>query len=184
MPTIGVLLFLSLTPQQISTEREYLLITIVFVGTYIIPLLILLILKALNLIDSFALTSIRERKIPLFIMMIIFYLLGRLLTANIAFEELGLLFFGTNLALLIVYVLFLFHIKVSLHILSMSTTIGFFLMYGSLHSIQVLPIIIILFLLTGFLASARLRLKAHTKQEVYVGFFLGMLSQFFIFYLL
>ena len=160
------------------------LLGIVFIATYIVPLIILVLLKALGVINSLDLVSIKERKIPLFIMLIIFYVLGRLLLNIPVFSELGMLFFGTNLALVVIYLLFLFNIKTSLHIMSLSSAIGFFLIFGSVNSIMILPIIAVLILLTGILASARLHLKAHTKLEIYVGFFLGIFSQFAIFYIL
>ena len=184
IPTIVVLLFLSLSSDIISKERQYLLISIVFFSTYIIPLISLVILKALGVINSLKVNSIKERKIPLFIILVIFYILGKLLLNISVFRELGMLFFGTNLALVAVYFLFFFKIKTSLHVLSMSSTLGFVLIYGSVHSIATLPITMLLIILTGILASARLHLKAHTALEIYLGFFLGLAGQFIYYFLL
>lgn len=117
-------------------------------------------------------------------MLIIFYILGKLLYNIAIFKELGVLFFGTNLALIFVYFLFFFKIKTSLHILSLSSTLGFFLIYASIHSIAIVPIAILLIILTGVVASARLHLKAHTAKEIYIGFFLGLISQFLTYLLL
>ena len=88
IPTIGVLLFLIITPIEIKKERQYLLISIVFFSTYIVPLISLIFLKALGFIDSFQVASIKERKIPLFIMLFIFYLLGKNLINISDFKEL------------------------------------------------------------------------------------------------
>ena len=63
----------------------------------------------------------------------------------------------------------------------MGTILGFFLSLGTLYSILLLPFIIILIVISGILASARLRLKAHTPKEVYLGFFLGVISQLLVF---
>lgn len=177
IPTIGVLLFLSITPDVIDKNRRYLLISIVFFTTYILPIISLTILKALGLITNFKVSNIKERKIPLFIMVIIFYALGSLLYNIPVFRELGVLFFGINVALLIIYFLFYFKIKSSLHIMSMSSALAFFLIYGSVHSISILPIAIALIILTGVLASSRLHLKAHTPLEIYFGFFIGLIGQ-------
>ena len=178
IPTIGILLFLSISPIEIKKERQYLLISIVFFTTYFIPLISLIILKTLGLINSYQVESIRERKIPLFIMLIIFYVLGKLLINSPDFKELGILFYGTNISLAIVYVLFSFQIKSSLHILSMSSFLWFFLLYANLHSIPMLPISSLLIILTGILASSRLHLKAHSPKEIYLGFFIGLIGQF------
>ncbi len=178
IPTIGILLFLALTPDFIQKERQYLLLSIVFFSTYIVPIIFLIILKALGVINSFHVKSIKERKVPIFLMLIIFYVLGKLLVNISVFKEIGVLFFGTNLSLIIIYLLFFFNIKTSLHVVSMSNTLGFFLVYGTVNSIPILPISIILLILTGLLASSRLCLKAHKPLEIYLAFFLGLVSQF------
>lgn len=178
IPTIGVLLFLIITPIEIKKERQYLLISIVFFSTYIVPLISLIFLKALGFIDSFQVASIKERKIPLFIMLFIFYLLGKNLINISDFKELGMLFFGTNISLAIIYLLFAVKVKSSLHIMSLSSALGFFLIYGNIYSISTIPISIVIILLTGLLASARLQLKAHNTKEVYLGFVIGLLGQF------
>lgn len=178
IPTIGVLLFLALTPDFIRKERQYLLLGIVFFSTYIVPVVSLVILNALGVIKSFQVESIKERKIPLFLMLCVFYILGWLLIRIPDFRDLGVLFYGTNLSLIVIYVLFFFKIKTSLHIVSMSSTLGFFLIYGTLNSISILPIAAIIIVLTGLLASSRLHLKAHTHLEVYLGFFLGISAQY------
>ena len=178
IPTIGVILFLLISPNEIKKERQYLLISIIFFSTYIVPLISLIILKTLGFIKSFQVESIQERKIPLFIMLLIFYVLGKFLINIQDFYELGILFYGTNISLAIIYLLFLFQIKSSLHIMSLSSALGFFLIYGNLHSISILPITIILIVLTGVLASARLHLKAHNQKEIYLGFFIGLIGQF------
>mgnify|MGYP003667183999 FL=1 len=184
IPTIGILLFLSITPNEIKKERQYVLIGIVFFSTYIVPLISLTILKALGLINNFQAESIKERKIPLFIMLLIFYVLGKFLINIPDFKELGILFYGTNVSLALVYLLFSFQIKPSLHILSLSSTLGFFLLFKNLHSISILPIIVILLILTGILASSRLHLKAHNQKEIYFGFFIGLAGPFIAYNLL
>lgn len=178
IPTIGVLLFLALTPDFIRKESQYVLLSLVFFSTYIVPIIFLVILKAIGVIQSFQVESIKERKVPLYLMLLIFYLLGRYLINIPVFKDLGVLFYGTNLALLIINILFFFNIKTSLHTVSMSSALGFFLIYGTIHSLSILPIVIILIVLTGLLASSRLHLKAHTPLEVNLGFFLGVFTQY------
>jgi hypothetical protein len=177
-------LFLTIIPNEIKKERQYLLISIVFFSTYIIPLISLIVLKTLGIIKSFQVESIKERKIPLFIMLLIFYILGKRFINIPDFKELGMLFYGTNISLALIYLLFSFKLKSSLHVMSLSSTLGFFLLYGNLHSISILPITVILIILTGVLASSRLHLKAHNQKEIYLGFFIGLLGQFVAYSLL
>lgn len=184
IPTIGVLLFLFLIPIQLEKIQQYAVLSIVFVATYLIPVLILVFLKALKLIKSFQVFSIKERKVPLVIMIFIFYALATIFSRLHQIRDLSTLFYGTSYALFFVYLLFILKFKASLHLLSMGSAIGFVLILTQLYSISVLPIISILLLLSGLLASSRLHLKAHTTTEVYVGFFIGFLTQFIAFYFL
>lgn len=184
IPTIGVLLFLAITPENITKQRQYLLLSIVFFTTYIIPVITLVILKAIGIIKSFQVESIRERKVPLFLMLLIFYFLGWILINIPDFKDLGIMFYGTNFALAIIYVLFFFKIKTSLHVVSMSSALGFFLIYGGVNSILILPIACVILVLTGLVASSRLHLKAHSRTEIYLGFFLGLITQYLSYLLL
>lgn len=99
-------------------------------------------------------------------------------------RDLGLLFYATAIGLLIIYVLFFFKIKASIHLLSLGITAGFFMVLGSNYSESYLIVIMIIFLLSGLLASARLHLKVHTNKEIYIGFFIGILSPILLNYFL
>lgn len=178
IPTIGVILFLLLTREYISKDRQYLLIGIIFFSTYIIPLILLVILKAIGLINSFQVESIKERKIPIFLMLIIFYTLARFLYEIPSFKNLGIMFYGTNFSLIIIYLLSFFKIKTSLHIVSMSNALGFTLIFSQINNVSATPIIILMILLTGILGTSRLILKAHKPTEIYLAFFLGIISQY------
>lgn len=177
LPTIGLLLYLLLIDVNINRQQQLIIFSIIFVATYIIPLLLLLFLKGFGVITSFQLSTIKERKIPLFLMTALFFSLGKMFMALPLVRELGLLFYGTTISLILVYFLFLFKIKSSLHILSLASTISFFLLIDLFnHRIVLFSLISVLFVLTGILAKARLDLKAHTAQEVYIGFCIGFLG--------
>lgn len=182
IPTIGSLLYFLLIPHRIHKNQQFIVLGIIFIATYLIPILTLLVLKSFKAIHSFELSNIKERKIPLFLMVILFLVLGNALKKVTILKDFGILFSGASYALIAVYFLFILKLKTSLHLLSMGMLVGFFLVLGILYSISLLPLTIVFVLLSGILASARLILKAHTPKEVYLGFFLGIISQFFVFY--
>ncbi|MCI2228671.1 hypothetical protein MC378_05790 [Polaribacter sp. MSW13] len=184
IPTIGVMLYFLLIPNNFNSNQKLAILGLVFTITYLVPLLILVIFKKLKLIKSFQTESIRERKIPVMLMIILFYLLASTMNNIPNLRDLGLLFFATSLGLLFIYLFFAFKIKVSIHILSLGISTGFFLVLSNIYSQNFTFLIIILLLLSGILASARLHLNAHTKKEVYLGFFIGMISPFLIYYFL
>lgn len=184
IPTIGVLLYFILIPNSFNSNQRLAVLGLIFVTTYIIPLIILILFKKFKLIKSFKAESIRERKIPVAMMIVLFYLLGNTLQNIPNLRDLGLLFYATSLGLVFVYVSFAFKLKASLHLLSLGIFTSFFIVLGLIYSRSFIVIIITTLLLSGLLASSRLHLKAHTPKEVYLGFIFGFISSFAIYYFL
>jgi hypothetical protein len=183
IPTIGVMLYFLLIPNNLGSNLKLTILSLVFVVTYLIPLLIIFIFKKLKIIQSYQIESIKERKIPIAIMIVLFYLFGNTLNSINNLRDLGLLFYATSLGLVVIYLLFNFKIKASIHLLSLGISAGFFMVLSSVNSQSFTIVIIIIFLLAGLLASARLHLKAHSTKEIYIGFFIGILSTFGLHYL-
>lgn len=184
IPTIGVMLYFLLIPVSYNSKEKLALLSLVFVTTYLIPLCILIVFKKLKLIKTFNSRSIKERKIPVIMMIILFFLLGNTLIKITQIEDIGLLFYATSSALIAVYFLFAFDLKTSIHLLSFGIFAGFFILLGFIHHKQFPLLIIINMLLAGVVANARLHLKAHTSTEIYLGFFLGFIAPFGVYYTL
>jgi hypothetical protein len=184
IPTIGILLYFIFTPNNINYFTKAIVLGFIFVTTYILPLFILILFKKLNLIKSFKAESIQERKTPVVIMIIVFYLLGSTFKKSPNLSDIGLLFYATCLGLICVYTLFSLKIKTSIHLLSIGITTGFFFTLTTLYNENLILLISLLLLLSGLMANARLHLKAHTEKEVYIGFFIGFVSPILLFYCL
>lgn len=184
IPTLGVLIYFIFVAQNINQKQQLLLLALVFGITYVIPVLTLIVLKSLGIIRDFQVTTIRERRMPVLLMMLLFYLLGNQLAGITFLRDLGLMFYGTSVSLLFVYLFFAFRLKTSLHLLSMGSAIGFFLVITNTYSLSLMPIIMVFILLSGLLASSRLYLNAHDSKEVFIGFSLGFICQILIFWIL
>lgn len=184
LPTIGVLLYFIFIPKMLDQKQEFYILGLVFVVTYIIPIIVLFLLKSLGFIKNFYLISLRERKIPVLLMIFLFFLLGKIFTISSITYDLGVLFYASSLGLLFVNIIFIWKIKISLHLIGMGNMLGFLFILNYQYGIKALPAIMIIILLSGILASARIQLKAHIPKEVYLGFFLGIISQFVMFYIL
>ncbi|WP_405611424.1 hypothetical protein [Polaribacter sp. Asnod1-A03] len=184
VPTIGVFLYFFLIENNFKSNQKITVIALIFAATYFIPLIILILFKKLKLIKNFKAETIKERKIPVFLMILLFYLLGNTMIGITNLSDLGLLFFSTTLGLVIVYLLFLFKLKTSLHLLSLGVSTGFFFVLNSIYNQTFTIVIIISVLLSGLLGSSRLYLKAHTPTEVYIGYIIGFLSPIATFYVL
>lgn len=184
MPTLGILLYFFLSPFTINFPEQLYFLTFVFSLTYVIPIIILITLKLTHKISSIDLPSIKERKVPLFIMMCLFLFLARYFSHFRNVQDLSYLFYGTLLGLIGIYLIFALGIKTSIHLLSMGSAVGYFIVFQLIYNISVTPLILILILLSGLLASSRLYLKAHTPKEVYLGFLLGIGTQLISYYIL
>ncbi len=79
VPTIGVMLYFLIIPNTFESNQKLAILSLIFVVTYLIPLLILVLLKKLGFINSYQTETIKERKLPIALMIIVFYLLGNTL---------------------------------------------------------------------------------------------------------
>ena len=182
VPIVCTLLYFIIIPNHIPREFAYWVLGIVFVTTYIIPLLLLYVLKKVKLIESYQLSIINDRKFPILFFTSLTLVLGiRLLKFNVV-DLLAFSFFGCALALGIVFVLLFFKTKTSLHTLGVSGLIGFIIMISYEYKLNLLVLLISLFLLFGVIATSRLKLQAHKMSEVLLGFFIGLLSQLIIYF--
>ncbi|EAQ43234.2 hypothetical protein [Polaribacter sp. MED152] len=184
IPTVGVIIYFLISPLAIERNQKLVTLILIFGATYILPLLLLILLKKFNLINSYQLKSKKERRIPIGLMVLLFYGLGNLFSYVDALQDLSLLFYATSIGLIITYILLHFNIKSSIHLLSIGISCGFFMLLSYVDNRSYMPIIIIIFLIAGLLASARLHLKAHTPKEVYLGFFIGIGAVFGLYWLL
>ena len=181
IPIVSTLFYFIIIPNHIPKEFAYTVLSIVFVTTYIVPILLLYFLKTVNLIENFHLPTINERKFPILFFAILSFLIGKLLLKTRTADLLALSFFACTLALGIVYTLFLSKIKTSLHTLGISGLIGFIGLISYTYKLNLLLLMMFLFILLGIIATSRLQLKAHKMNEVYIGFIVGFLSQIVVY---
>lgn len=175
--TIASFLYFIIIPRHIPDENERIVLAIVFVTTYIIPVLLVFFLKRFALIEDYHLKTIGERKFPVLFMALLFFLLGKLLLDPGFVDLLAYSFFGCGIGLILVYILFPLQIKASLHTLSIAGLIAFACIMSYQYELNLLALIILLFILFGIIAVSRLKLDAHKNLEVYIGFLIGFISQ-------
>jgi hypothetical protein len=181
LPTIGVLLYLLRLPNSYTNKQKIALLALIFITTYLVPLLILALFKKLNLIHHFNIKGIKERKIPVALMIIVFYLLGNAIANTIKITDISLLFYTSSIALTFAYLCLAYQLKISIHLLSLGISTGFFILIGFLYNYS-LPIVVIgNILLAGIVANARLHLKMHQPKEVYLGFLSGLITPFVVY---
>jgi len=175
---LGTFLYLLLTPIHISKRHEYIMLSIIFISTYILPVTLLMVLKKIKLIDSYHLETVVERKYPTLFFIVLSIMIGKMLLNVHLVDLLAFSFFGIAIALTITYFLFAKQIKTSLHMLGIGGILGFVMVMSHEYQLNFTIIISLLFILSGLIAVSRLKLNAHNNLEVYLGFSIGMISQF------
>lgn len=180
---IGAILFFLFIPKFIYKPQEYIILAVIFTGTYLFPLILLYLLKRFGMINSYHMITIEERKFPTLLFISISFIIGNWLYKSAIVDILALFFFGYGLSLICSSILLYLKLKVSLHTLAISGLLGFLIYFSYFYKINLLPILAILFVLGGLVSSARLRLHAHKLKEVLLGFAVGLIPQFIVYYI-
>ena len=178
---IGAFLYFLFLPKYIFKPQEHLILSVVFVSTYIFPLILLYLMKRFKMIHSYHMTTVEERKFPTILFISISFFVGIHLYKTQLVDILALFYIAYGLCLTFTYLFLYFNQKISLHTAAIGGLIGFILYYSYYFELNLIYLIAFLFLLSGIIASARLRLQAHNTREVVIGFLLGFLTQLVVF---
>ena len=177
IPIVGTILYFIFLPRHIDVSIERSIILSTFITAYILPIIFIYLLKKLKLIDTYEMTTVEERKFPLMFFTVLSYVLGILLYRTDILTELALFYFGMTLVLLISYLLLYIDFKISMHTIGIGGLIGFIGLLSYSYELNLIILLAFLFVLAGVIATSRLILKAHQGKEVYLGFFIGLLTQ-------
>ena len=178
---IGALIYFLFVPKYIFKPQEYIILVVIFIATYLIPLMLLFAMKRIAMIGSYHLVTIEERKFPLLLFISISLFIGYWLFKTSIVDLLSLFYFGYGLSLIIILGLLYFKRKISLHTAAVGGLVGFLVYFSYFYKINLLLLISIFFFLGGVIATARLQMKAHTLSEVLIGFLVGLGSQLVIY---
>ncbi len=152
-----------------------------FVNCTFLPLVSVLLLRGLNFVDSIFLQSQKERIIPYIISMIFYFWNWYAFKNNIVAEELV----SFSLALFIASIIgFMANIvlKISLHAIAVSV-MSCFIAWLTFREIDLFILyMLISFLITGAVCTARQIVSNHSKQEIYLGIVVGLISQLLAIY--
>lgn len=179
-PLIGTIIYLFTTPRYTSKKTKLLLILVVFIGTYLLPIIFLAFLKGMGMIATLHLATFEERKFPTLFFSFLAIVVGRFFFKIQVVDSLALFFISGGLSFLIVYGLLWAQFKLSIHTLGIGGLIGFLINLSLDFQHNYLYSIAFLFVLFGFVAKARLKLNAHSFTEVIWGIVLGVLVQLFV----
>jgi hypothetical protein len=156
--------------------RKTMLLIQFFVSYTLLPLMTVLIAKALGFVQTIYLNTQKDRIIP-YIASMIFYFWMWYVSKNLGFPVESVVFsLGVFLATCL-GVFFNTYFKVSMHALSMGVTIAWFFIFSFNSSVNFGPYLSVALFIAGVVCTARLINANHKPFEVYAGLFLGALAQ-------
>lgn len=182
-PLVGTILYFIYFPKNLTYYQKMIVLITIFIGSYVLPILTLFFMKKVKMIKDFYLEDIQERKFPLVFFITLSFLLGSMLYKTRIVDELSLYFFGSTIALGVAYIFLWLNLKISIHTLGAGGLIGLLIILSYTYKLNLLLLIMLVVILSGFIASSRLKLKAHETKEVYIGFLVGVLSQLIILFI-
>ena len=148
--------------------------SITFLNTILLPIGIFYYFLKAKVIESFHMHTAKERSLP-FLTTIVFHLSTLFLFSRMPVPALfSNLVLGAIASVAVAFIINL-KWKVSIHMLGMGGLVGTIIGLVLRYQISALPLIMMLVLLSGLVGYSRLKLKAHTPLQVYVGFILGTL---------
>lgn len=182
IPFFGTCLYFLIFPLNIDSYQIKIILTYLFLGTVVAPILFLSLLKHFKLIENFQIPNVSDRKLPILFFLLVSFTATKILSSYRILPDLTIMFIGITFISLIVYFLISIKFKISLHAISIGSVIGVILALSKLYRMNLIFLISILFLIAGIIITARLKLKAHNKLEVYVGFIIGIILQYGLYY--
>lgn len=158
----------------IPTTAKFLIFSLVFIATFLFPLLIILIMKRRGLIKSLQMESKEERVYP-FLLTGIFFFLSYYMLKQIQISEVFHLFLLGITILVFLSLLINFFSKISIHMVGIGGIAGALTGISIRINLDLVLLISFTILLAGFIGFARLKLKSHQPIQIYTGYLLGFL---------
>lgn len=176
MPTYVYLIIsgLSIHPATRIVQVRLSLILLFLITTFLIPLMVVLMIKTLGLIRSLEMHGRSERTLPLLLTAIIYYFSFRYIQRFGLPAEYSLVLLGATSMILVAMFVNL-RWKISLHMMGIGGVAG--ILHGMAghfpHGVFTATVVVIA--LAGMLGASRLFTGTHKPGEVYAGFISGYL---------
>ena len=147
---------------------------LVFLGTYIIPMGITFWLFRIGYVSSLEMDKARDRRIPYLVGALCYYLVATSLKAMPLPVETYLFIIASTLVI-VIHLFCLGFFKPSAHMGGIGGFTGLVFALSLQYQLNLLLIIGVCLIVTGFLASARLYLDAHNIGELIFGYLSGFI---------
>ena len=186
VPTYALLLLINLQTHSIIALPEdfrYIIVAFVFLSTFVLPSIIIYILLKIGKIKSLEMQSQQERILPMLIITVAFYGTYYLLKQSAVTGLMSLFMVGATMLVLITLIIN-YITKISLHMTEWGGLFGTFLGFAISFNYNLMSLLFLIIFLIGIVATARLKLNAHTPLQIYLGFIVGTGVMLFLFFII
>ncbi len=171
IPTLG-LLIIKMIGAYLSSAPFISVISIVFLSTFIVPLVFMPFLIYWRLISNIDFDDRKDRQYPLIVCLIFFifcyYLLGKVSNFDIYRS-----FIFASILSVLVTLLITLRYKISIHMVGAGGLVAWIGFLAFHLKVDLQFYLVISLILAGITGTARLILKAHTPDQIYTGFLTG-----------
>jgi membrane-associated phospholipid phosphatase len=158
----------------IPGPQKWLIISLIFITTFLIPSIISLFMVKRGLVRTMHMHGREERTFPYMITVVCFYLTYYLLKELQISPVFSYFMAGATFLVILTLVINLFW-KISGHMISIGSMAGAIIGLSILMNLNLAKLVMIVIGISGLVAYARLRLNAHYPAQVYSGFFMGLI---------
>jgi len=174
-----VLMFFFPSMLMVRSENQLVIVSLIFVFTFVLPALNVAMLRSFGTISSLTLESRQERIVPFIFISLLYILITFLFHYKLPFSATFSKLMIIITAMIVVSLVITFFYKISIHSLAMSGGIGILLpLNKASEQVNLLWPTAITIVVAGLVMSARLFLGAHTPREVMYGGVVGFLVGF------
>ncbi|PTX63925.1 hypothetical protein C8N46_101534 [Kordia periserrulae] len=179
MATVG---FFLVTPRMYEFNFKIDVSITIAIFTVFIPILTFILLRRLRMIDTVFVKDVRQRKIPLYLYVLLLFLIVTKIISKSIFAELYYFFVATLISAILCLFFVLIRIKASMHMMGIAGLVMFLIVLSISYQLNITFALSILILMIGIVGSSRLYLKAHTVGELILGFAIGVIPQLLVMY--
>ncbi|MEL7161006.1 MAG: hypothetical protein AAFN92_09620 [Bacteroidota bacterium] len=170
-----------------NDERTLLTLIMMVLYTCVIPMISVVLMRLLNMVSSVHMEDRMERIGPLLLVMVLYFWVYYNLSQNNDIPTIFSAFLlGVVIALAVSFAINVVE-KISLHAVGMGGLTGMVMISMAIFGAQGISwgnwtislglLLVVVVLLAGLVGSARFAMGAHTRWQLYAGYFVGFLAQ-------
>ena len=189
--TYGAIFIVAANPHlfaEYHIKTQILWVIITFIFTFLCPIVWIVMMKKLELISDYKLSNPKERIIP-YVAVATFYMWTYRLfkptpeLTQFSNQVISMMMLGAAVAIFIGFFINIFR-KISLHAIGAGCMLGLALVMIHLSDYDLKFFFVFVILAGGLIGTSRLLLGVHKQSEIYAGYLVGFIGQFFSFTLL